>query len=319
MASASSTSTAGCSTSGSSSSVRRSTTQVANLVVAQLLHLESQDPDKDISIYINSPGGSIYSGLAIYDTMQFVKPRDLDDLRRDRDVDGLAAAHRRRQGQALLAAQQPDPDPPAVRRLRGPVDRHRDPRAGDPQHPQADRRDLRPSHRADRGAGAPRHGARPLLQARRGRRPTGSSTACSTSTRPLGRRTRQVAGARRIRPDPWPRVSSGSGTVGLRSAQKTISAPNTSIPMPVQRSTLIPAALVLTVCEPNEPEHEQDRPVDEEQAADQPADVEAVGDLGRLGLVLAVAPSGQRVGAAAGRRRDDLQMTWVSLVRRRRC
>jgi ATP-dependent Clp protease protease subunit len=48
--------------------------QVANLIVAQLLHLESQDPDKDISIYINCPGGSIYSGLAIYDTMQFVKP-----------------------------------------------------------------------------------------------------------------------------------------------------------------------------------------------------------------------------------------------------
>src|SRR4026208_1760234 len=48
--------------------------QVATLIVAQLLHLESQDPDKDISIYINSPGGSIYAGLAIYDTMQFVKP-----------------------------------------------------------------------------------------------------------------------------------------------------------------------------------------------------------------------------------------------------
>jgi ATP-dependent Clp protease protease subunit len=47
---------------------------IANLVVAQLLHLESQDADKDISIYINCPGGSIYSGLAIYDTMQFVKP-----------------------------------------------------------------------------------------------------------------------------------------------------------------------------------------------------------------------------------------------------
>jgi len=47
---------------------------VANLIVAQLLHLESQDPDKEISIYINSPGGSIYSGLAIYDTMQFIKP-----------------------------------------------------------------------------------------------------------------------------------------------------------------------------------------------------------------------------------------------------
>jgi ATP-dependent Clp protease protease subunit len=47
---------------------------IANLVVAQLLHLESEDPDKDISIYINSPGGSIYSGLAIYDTMRFIKP-----------------------------------------------------------------------------------------------------------------------------------------------------------------------------------------------------------------------------------------------------
>ena len=47
---------------------------VANLIVAQLLHLESADPDKDISLYINSPGGSVYSGLAIYDTMQFIKP-----------------------------------------------------------------------------------------------------------------------------------------------------------------------------------------------------------------------------------------------------
>ena len=48
--------------------------QIANLIVAQLLHLESEDPDKDISIYINSPGGSVYAGMAIYDTMQFVKP-----------------------------------------------------------------------------------------------------------------------------------------------------------------------------------------------------------------------------------------------------
>ena len=48
--------------------------QVANVIVAQLLHLESADPDKDISLYINSPGGSIYAGLAIYDTMRFVKP-----------------------------------------------------------------------------------------------------------------------------------------------------------------------------------------------------------------------------------------------------
>jgi ATP-dependent Clp protease, protease subunit len=48
--------------------------QVANLVVAQLLHLESEDPDKDISLYINCPGGVVYAGLAIYDTMQFVRP-----------------------------------------------------------------------------------------------------------------------------------------------------------------------------------------------------------------------------------------------------
>ena len=48
--------------------------QIANLIVAQLLHLESEDPDKDIYLYVNSPGGSVYAGLAIYDTMQFIKP-----------------------------------------------------------------------------------------------------------------------------------------------------------------------------------------------------------------------------------------------------
>ena len=48
--------------------------QIANLIMAQLLHLESEDPDKDIALYINSPGGDVYAGLAIYDTMQFVKP-----------------------------------------------------------------------------------------------------------------------------------------------------------------------------------------------------------------------------------------------------
>jgi ATP-dependent Clp protease protease subunit len=48
--------------------------EVANLIVAQLIHLESDDPDKDISLYVNSPGGSVYAGLAVYDTMQFIKP-----------------------------------------------------------------------------------------------------------------------------------------------------------------------------------------------------------------------------------------------------
>ena len=48
--------------------------ETANLIVAQLVHLESDDPDKDIHLYINSPGGSIYAGLAIYDAMQFINP-----------------------------------------------------------------------------------------------------------------------------------------------------------------------------------------------------------------------------------------------------
>src|SRR3954464_9330028 len=48
--------------------------EISNLVVAQLLHLEAEDPEKDIQLYVNSPGGIVYSGLAIYDTMRFIKP-----------------------------------------------------------------------------------------------------------------------------------------------------------------------------------------------------------------------------------------------------
>ena len=66
----------------------------ANLIVAQLLFLESENPDKDISLYINSPGGSVSAGLAIYDTMQFIKP-DVSTL-----CTGLAAS----MGAFLLAA-----------------------------------------------------------------------------------------------------------------------------------------------------------------------------------------------------------------------
>jgi ATP-dependent Clp protease, protease subunit len=47
---------------------------IANLIVAQMIHLEAEDPDKDVSLYINSPGGSVYAGLAIYDAMQYVRP-----------------------------------------------------------------------------------------------------------------------------------------------------------------------------------------------------------------------------------------------------
>jgi len=70
---------------------------IANLVVAQLLHLESEDPDKDISLYINSPGGVVYSGLAIYDTMRFIKP----------DVQTICFGVAMSMGSLLLAAGAP--------------------------------------------------------------------------------------------------------------------------------------------------------------------------------------------------------------------
>jgi ATP-dependent Clp protease protease subunit len=68
--------------------------QTANLVIAQLLFLESENPDKDISLYINSPGGSVSSGLAIFDTMQFIKP----------DVSTLCVGMAASMGAFLLAA-----------------------------------------------------------------------------------------------------------------------------------------------------------------------------------------------------------------------
>ncbi|NHZ92835.1 ATP-dependent Clp endopeptidase proteolytic subunit ClpP [Massilia sp. CCM 8733] len=70
------------------------TEQSANLIVAQLLFLESDNPDKDISLYINSPGGSVYAGMAVYDTMQFIKP----------DVSTLCTGFAASMGSFLLAA-----------------------------------------------------------------------------------------------------------------------------------------------------------------------------------------------------------------------
>lgn len=72
--------------------------QVANLVVAQLLYLESENPEKDISIYINSPGGVVTSGMAIYDTMQFLQP----------DVSTICIGQAASMGALLLAAGAPD-------------------------------------------------------------------------------------------------------------------------------------------------------------------------------------------------------------------
>ncbi len=89
---------------------------VANLIVAQLLFLESENPDKDISLYINSPGGSVTAGLAIYDTMQFIKPDVSTMCVGPGGQHGRAAAGGRRQRQALCAAAFADHDPPALGR-----------------------------------------------------------------------------------------------------------------------------------------------------------------------------------------------------------
>ena len=105
--------------------------QTATLVVAQLLFLEADNPKKEIAMYINSPGGVVSSGLAIYDTMQFIRSPVSTLCVGQASVHGLAAARRRPQGYAICAAQFPHHAPPAFRRLPGAGDRHHDPCAGD--------------------------------------------------------------------------------------------------------------------------------------------------------------------------------------------
>ena len=141
--------------------------QIANLIVAQLLHLESEDPDKDISLYINSPGGSVYAGLAIYDTMQFIKP----------DVSTICVGIAMSMGALLLAggAEGKRMALPNAKILihqvssgfSGPGDRYRDPRQGDHRHPPAPGSDHRQAHEAAIREGSHRYRARLLPQQRR--------------------------------------------------------------------------------------------------------------------------------------------------------
>jgi ATP-dependent Clp protease protease subunit len=87
---------------------------MANLVVAQLLFLESENPDKDIHLYINSPGGSVTAGLSIYDTMQFIKP-DVSTLCIGQAASmGALFTGGRRGEKAVLSAAQPSDDSPAL-------------------------------------------------------------------------------------------------------------------------------------------------------------------------------------------------------------
>ena len=108
---------------------------VAGLVCAQLLYLEAENPTKDISFYINSPGGVVTSGMAIYDTMQYVRPQISTLVFGQAASAGSLLLMAGAEGQALRAAQCPDHDPPAVGRRPGAGDGHRDPRQGNPARP----------------------------------------------------------------------------------------------------------------------------------------------------------------------------------------
>ena len=123
---------------------------VANLIAAQLLFLEAEDPDKDIELYINSPGGSAYAGMAIYDTMQHVKP-DVRTICLGMGMSGGGHDPRRRRArQALLPAEREGDDPPGLRRRSRHAQRHPDRRA-------RDRRDARSGWpRSSRGTRAGR-------------------------------------------------------------------------------------------------------------------------------------------------------------------
>ena len=117
----------------------------ANLVIAQLLFLEAEDPEKDINLYVNSPGGSVTAGLGIYDTMQYVKPPINTICLGPGCQHGGVAADGGHQRQTIRPAQCPGHDPSALGRVSGPSDGDRhsctrdieDPRAAERNHGQA--------------------------------------------------------------------------------------------------------------------------------------------------------------------------------------
>jgi ATP-dependent Clp protease protease subunit len=136
--------------------------EIANLTIAELLHLESEDADKDISIYINCPGGSVYAGLAIYDTMQFVKPAITTisvGIAMSLGALLLAAGAR---GKRLALPNTKILIHQALGRLRGAGERHRDPCPRGDRAQAADGGDHRPAHGEAAREGLQGHGARLL-------------------------------------------------------------------------------------------------------------------------------------------------------------
>jgi Clp protease len=141
--------------------------EIANLTIAELLHLESEDPGKDISLYINCPGGSVYAGLAIYDTIQFVKPQVTTTCVGIAMSLGALLLAAGESGKRMALPAREDPHPPALGRLRGAGERHRDPGRRDDRAQAADGGDHRRAQRAAAREGLQGHGAR-LLPDRRG-------------------------------------------------------------------------------------------------------------------------------------------------------
>jgi hypothetical protein len=127
---------------------------VANLVVAQLLYLESENPDKDIHLYINSPGGSVTSGMAIYDTMQFIRS----------DVSTMCIGQAASMGSfllaagALLPAELAHDDASTLRWIPGSCGGHRDSGQRDPADAGTSESDAGRPHRAIRGTDCRRYG-----------------------------------------------------------------------------------------------------------------------------------------------------------------
>ena len=136
--------------------------QIANLVVAQLLHLESEDPDKDISMYINSPGGVVYAGLAIYDTMRYIKCDVQTTCVGMAMSMGAVVLAGGTPGKAKCAAALEDPHPPGLGGLPRPADGDRDPGAGGNQPQAANGGDHVAGHRSGHREGLEGHGPRLL-------------------------------------------------------------------------------------------------------------------------------------------------------------
>ena len=121
--------------------------QIANLIVAQLLFLEAEDPEKDINVYINSPGGSITAGMAIYDTMQFIRP-DVTTICVGQCASmGASTVGRGRKRKTFRPSQFAYPHSPTFRRITRPGNRHSYSSRRDPANARAHLPNYRQAHR----------------------------------------------------------------------------------------------------------------------------------------------------------------------------